>query len=225
MHNKKIYWIILTILALILLFFAVKYSLDSQKSNLSNNNQNYLQISSDEPIKGNLQAPTTIIIYSDPSCPFCAAATGQNEQVISLLKSKMPDWQAPLPNIIKNYVDNGKVKLVFRYSPGHGTGEEAMKILFCANEQNKFWELHDAVFAHQEIVDNPEQVKLLAQNLNLDMTKLNNCYSSNKYASKLKQDTASAQALGVKGTPAFLINGQLISGAQPYQAFEKILNQ
>ncbi|MBI2662820.1 thioredoxin domain-containing protein [Candidatus Woesearchaeota archaeon] len=222
--QKKIYWTILSILAIILLFFAVKYSLDSQKSN-ARSNQDYLQISPDEPVKGDSNASTTIIIYSDPSCPFCAAAAGQNQQVISYLKSKMPDWEAPVPNIIKNYVDTGKVRLVFRYSPGHGTGEEAMKILFCANEQGKFWELHDVIFAHQEIVADIVQVKLLAQNINVDMTKLNICHSSNKYAAKLKQDTASAQALDVKGTPSFLINGQLISGAQPYQVFEKILNQ
>jgi len=224
MPNKKTYWIILSIIIIIILFFAVKYSLDSQKSNVRSN-QDYLKISSDEPLKGSPNASTTLIIYSDPSCPFCAATAGQNQPVISLLKSKMPDWQVPLPNIIKNYVDTGKVKLVFRYFPGHGTGEEAMKILFCANEQGKFWELHDAVFAHQEIVADIAQVKLLAQNINIDMTKLDACYSSNKYASKLKQDSTSGQALGVKGTPAFFINGQLISGAQPYQVFEKILNQ
>ena len=85
-----------------------------------------MALAADDIVKGSANAPITIIEYSDPSCPFCAAAAGKNQQVIDYLKSRDPSWEAPVPKIIKNYVDTGKVKLVFRYFPGHGKGAEAM---------------------------------------------------------------------------------------------------
>src|SRR3989344_3096917 len=76
---------------------------------------------------GKANAPVTIFLYSDPSCPFCAAADGGNQEVIEYLKSNSPSWTAPIPGIIENYVNAGKARLIYRYFPGHGTGEEAMK--------------------------------------------------------------------------------------------------
>lgn len=108
-------------------------------------------LAADDPVKGDKNAPVTIIVFSDPSCPFCAAAAGAPEMV-SYMQSRSPSWQPPVPGIMKEYVDTGKVKIAFKYFPGHGLGKTAMKVLWCANEQGKFWELHDLVFANQEAI-------------------------------------------------------------------------
>ncbi len=108
-------------------------------------------LAADDPVKGNKDAGVTIIVFSDPSCPFCAAAAGAPEMV-SYMQSRSPSWQPPVPGIMEEYVDTGKVKIVFKYFPGHGSGKTAMKALWCANEQGKFWELHDLVFANQAAI-------------------------------------------------------------------------
>jgi len=184
-----------------------------------------MALAADDIVKGSANAPITIIEYSDPSCPFCAAAAGKNQQVIDYLKSRDPSWEAPVPKIIKNYVDTGKVKLVFRYFPGHGKGAEAMKIMFCANEQGKFWEIHDVMFDNQAKMEAGDTagLKTLTVAAGLDSSKLDSCLSSKKYDSRLASDTAKGQASGVSGTPAFAVNGLMVSGAQPYSAFQQVL--
>ncbi len=104
-----------------------------------------------DPIKGDKNAKVNIVVFSDPSCPFCAAAAGA-PTMVKYMQSRSPSWQPPVPGIMKEYVDTGKVKIAFKYFPGHGLGKTAMKALWCANEQGKFWELHDLVFANQEAI-------------------------------------------------------------------------
>jgi len=186
-----------------------------------------MALAADDIVKGSANAPITIIEYSDPSCPFCAAAAGKNQQVIDYLKSRDPSWEAPVPKIIKNYVDTGKVKLVFRYFPGHGKGAEAMKIMFCANEQGKFWEIHDVMFDNQakmEAGDTAGLKKLAADN-GVDSGKLEACLAANKYDAKLAKDTQLGQAAGVGGTPSFAINGQLVEGAVSFGTIQVIIEK
>lgn len=182
-----------------------------------------IDLAADDVIKGNAKAPVTMIIYSDPSCPFCGAAAGGNQQVIDYLKQRDPSWVAPLPPIMDTYVKSGQVKVVFRYFPGHGTGETAMKILLCANEQGKFWELHDKVFQNQDVAADEAKVKDLARSVGADVDKINSCLTSKKYDQKIAKDTASGRAIGVQGTPDFFINGKEVGGAQSYSAFQSII--
>jgi len=84
------------------------------------------EIKEDAPVKGPNSAPVVIIEFTDPSCPYCTRA------------------YLTLKKLFSEYGD--KIQLVFYYFPGHGTGEEATKAMFCAGEQNKFWQFYDQVF-------------------------------------------------------------------------------
>ncbi len=100
---------------------------------------------------GDPEAPVKIVEFSEFLCPFCAASAGfRAEDVQASLKSRDPNWEAALPAIKRDYIDTGKVFLAFRHFAVHG--EEAVYLSgasLCANEQGKFWELHDALFANQ----------------------------------------------------------------------------
>jgi len=187
-------------------------------------NSDAFVVAKDDVVLGEAKAPVTIFIYSDPSCPYCAAADGGNKEVMDYLKSGMPTWTPPIPGIIENYVNSGKVRLVYRYYPGHGSGEEAMKILYCANEQGKFWELHKAIADKQSVVADAAKVKELASGVGADVAKINSCLDSKKYDAKIQSDVSIGTKSGVNGTPAFFVNKVLVSGAQPFSEFKKVID-
>ena len=92
----------------------------------------------------------------------------------------------------------------------------------CAHEQGKFWEYHDNLFKNQEALE-ADNLKKYAADLKLDTKKFNDCFDSKKYQSAIQQDMTEGNADGVSGTPAFFVNGRLLSGAQPFSAFEPLL--
>jgi len=178
----------------------------------------------DSPLLGNEDAPVTIIIFSDFSCQFCAAASGANEEIVNSMKSRSSGWEPIMPNVIKDYVDTGKVKMAFKYFPGHGAGQQAMLTGLCLNEQGLFWEFHDKAFADYEFTNDLGKMKALAGELGADMDALDRCLASNKYNSKLNSDTQEGKEAGVQGTPAFFVNGKLVSGAVPYSDIKKVID-
>jgi len=182
------------------------------------------EVKKDDVVLGDAKAPVTIFLYSDPSCPFCAAADGGNKEVMDYLKGLVPDWTPPIPGIIDNYVKTGKARLIYRYYPGHGTGEEAMKILYCANEQGKFWELHKSIAENQSVVSDAAEVKKLAAGVGLDAAKINSCLESGKYNAKLAADTELGTQAGVNGTPGFFINKMSKAGAQSFSDFKIVID-
>lgn len=97
----------------------------------------------------------------------------------------------------------------------------------CAAEQGKFWEYHDKLFAshsgENQGAFSKDNLKRFAADLRLDTTKFNACLDSGKFASLVENETTSAQSLGVQSTPSFLINGQPLAGAQPFETFQKII--
>lgn len=160
----------------------------------------------DAPSKGPANAPVTIIEFSDFQCPFCSRGKATMDQVVS------------------TYGD--KVRLVFRNFPlsFHQNAEKAAEAAQCANEQGKFWEYHDILFANQGALA-VENLKQYAVDLKLDTAKFNSCLDSGKYAAKIQTDISDGQAAGVRGTPAFYINGRSISGAQPFENFQKVIEE
>ncbi len=161
----------------------------------------------DDPVKGSEDAPVTIIEFSDFECPFCARFYSQT-----------------LSQIEKNYIDTGKVKLVYRDFPlsFHQEAQPAAEASECADEQGKFWEMHDKIFENQQLISD-SSYKQWATEMGLDTEQFNECLDSGKYASEVQKDFADGQAYGVSGTPAFFINGTKLIGAQPYSKFEEVI--
>lgn len=164
------------------------------------------------PTRGAKNAKVTIVEYSDFQCPYCARA----HQVIA-------------DQVMKEY--DGKVKLVYKNFPlgFHKWAEPAGIAGECAylQDPDAFWKLYDGFFAQQQQIT-PENVKEKATELlkgtKVDMTKWNDCYDNKKTLDLVKADMAEGQTVGVTGTPAFLINGRKISGAQPFQNFKAVID-
>src|SRR6185295_8431898 len=119
----------------------------------------------------------------------------------------------------------GKVRLVFRHFPleFHAQAPKAAEAAACANEQGKFWEYHDVLFKNQQKLQ-PEDLKAHASGMGLDATKFAECLDSGRMAAQVKTDTEAGRKAGVNGTPAFFINGNVLSGAQPLDAFKQVID-
>jgi protein-disulfide isomerase len=178
---------------------------------------------------GNKDAKVKIVVFSDFECPYCAAIEGDNTQVIDSLKTNITGWQPAMPNIVKDYVDAGKAVLYFRDFTAHQDSKVMHNGARCANEQDKFWEFHDALFKLQDEggvgTDAAAKMNELAANLGLDTEKFSACLQANKYQKQIDADMAAAQEFGVQGTPQTFINDKYISGADGYAAFKKIIEE
>ena len=163
----------------------------------------------DDAIKGQANAPITILEFSDYQCPFSARFYSQ-----------------VLPELEKNYIKSGKAKFVYRDYPlpFHQNAQKAAEASECAGEQGKFWEYHDTLFENQKDLDTTS-LKKYAKNLKLDAAKFDTCLDSGKMAPEVKKDTEDAAKYGVSGTPCFFVNGWRVSGAQPYNSFEEIIEK
>ena len=158
---------------------------------------------------GDPNAPVKIIEYSDFQCPYCAQFVKNTEQ-----------------QIIDAYIATGKVYFEY-HSFSDFIGPEsarAAEAAYCAGDQNKFWEMHDIIFANQTGENagafTDKRLKAFAAKIGLDTAKFNDCFTSGKYADQVKQDGVAATQAGVKATPSFVVNGKLIEGAQPFSVFQ-----
>ena len=157
------------------------------------------------PSKGAATAKVTIVEFSDFQCPFCSKA------------------EPSVDEVMKNYSD--KVKVVFRHFPldFHDKAFKASEAAACADAQGKFWEFHKTLFANQGALA-IEDLKTHAKTLGLDTAKFNACLDGGKMKATVDADMAAAKAVGVNGTPAFFINGVMLSGAQPFEKFKEIID-
>lgn len=158
---------------------------------------------------GDPNAPVKIIEYSDFQCPYCAQFVSKTEQ-----------------QIIDAYVATGKVYFEY-HSFGEFIGSEsgrAAEAAYCAGDQDKFWEMHDIIFANQNGENvgafTDKRLTAFASKIGLDTAKFSDCFTSGKYAAQVKQDGVDATQAGVKATPSFVVNGKLVEGAQPFSAFQ-----
>lgn len=160
-----------------------------------------IEISDTDHVRGNKNAPITIVEYSDFQCPYC---------------SKFHDT---LNQVMKNY--EGKVSWVYRHFPldFHPYAAQAAEASECAADQNKFWEYNDALFKDQADIDEEIFAKL-ARDLGLNVGKFNECMTSGKYADKVESDYQSGIDIEVAGTPGAFINGKRLKGAVPYAELE-----
>jgi protein-disulfide isomerase len=181
-----------------------------------------LKISEDnDPVIGDIDAPITIIEFSDFQCPFCARFHIQT-----------------LPTIMDEYINEGTVKIVFRDFPIqsiHPNALPASVAAECANEQGKFKEMHDILFEKQNEWNNQEMNKTMllfnqyASEMQLEQEKFDSCLRNGKYIEEIKKDLDDGRAYGVSGTPGFFIgNDQIgfieLKGAQPFESFKKVID-
>ena len=157
------------------------------------------------PARGSASAPIKIVEFSDYECPFCKRAEPTVEKVMEV------------------YGD--KIRLVFRDYPlpFHANAKPAAMAAACAEAQGKFWEYHDKLFTSAKL--DADTLRALAGELSLDQAKFDTCLAEEKYASVVEKDMEDASAVGVRGTPAFFINGRMISGAQPFEKFKEIIDE
>jgi protein-disulfide isomerase len=161
---------------------------------------------------GSVQAPVTMIEFSDYRCPFCAKFTTDIESAIK-----------------EKYIDTGKVRLVYRDFAILGSESvRAAEAAECAGDQGKYAEYHDALFAahtggHPDFP--PQQLSGFAKALGLHVPLFESCVSENKNAAEVEKDLKDGQAAGVTGTPTFFINGKKIVGALPLSTFESAIEE
>lgn len=157
------------------------------------------------PTKGPANAPVTIVEWSDFQCPFCS-------RVVPTMKE-----------VEKKYGD--KVRIAFRQYPlpMHPQAQKAAEASLCANDQGKFWEMHDAMFEKQGELA-VDQLKQRATELALNADQFNQCLDSGKYAAQVKADMDAGSAAGVSGTPAIFVNGRALPGAVPFDQIAVVID-
>jgi protein-disulfide isomerase len=161
----------------------------------------------DDPALGPSNARVTIIEFSDFQCPYCAQFHAQT-----------------LPTILQEYGD--RIRFVYRDFPLatlHPFAEKAAEAGECAHEQGAFWPYHDLLFNNQRALDRAS-LGTYATMSGLKMDAFNGCLDSAKYADEVAADEQAGVAAGVTGTPAFLVNGRLMVGAQPFAVFKAAID-
>jgi protein-disulfide isomerase len=155
----------------------------------------------DSPTIGPKNAPITLVEFADFQCPFCYSA----EPTVKAIMAKYKD----------------KIKLVFKNYPLislHPQAVNASMAAECAQEQGKFWEMHDILFEnHAKLADNV--YSNFAKTVGLNIKNFDTCYTNPATKEKVMQQEAYGQSLGINATPAFYINGILLMGAQPESEF------
>ncbi len=156
---------------------------------------------SGHPQRGSDNAAVTIVEFGDFQCPYCRRAEGTLREV-------------------RGHYGN-KVRLVYMDFPlsFHPNAMDAAMAARCAGEQGKFWQYHDALFANQTALSAAD-LKAEAERLRLNSEKFDACFDQRKYESDILADKAEGKRAGADGTPYFLINGDPLSGAAPFSAFE-----
>jgi protein-disulfide isomerase len=178
-----------------------------------------MTLGSRDAILGNASAPVTLIEYGDYQCPYCTEFFSQTE-----------------PEIIQNYVNTGKVRMVFRDFAFLGPeSTAAANAAQCAEDQNKLWAYHDALYTAKVgdeakggneddgFYTNAEFLKL-AQQVGLAIPTFTSCITNSTDANIVAQEKAGGGVAGIISTPSFLINGQSFVGAQPYSVFQQALD-
>jgi protein-disulfide isomerase len=166
-----------------------------------------IQMAAVGPARGPADAPVTIVEFSDFQCPFC-------QKVLPTLAE-----------IHERYPE--EVRLVFRHLPLeniHSRARPAAIAAVCLEEQGRFWEFHDAIFADpRQLADS--DLRQLAEEIGADPDAYDVCIASDAAAERVDADVAAARGAGISGTPAFFINGVQLSGAQPMSAFERVIER
>ena len=171
------------------------------------------------PVLGAEDAIVTLVEFSDYDCPFCRR---HKDQV--------------MPDLIRNFVDTGKLKYVMREFPlaMHPNAKGAAQAALCAGDQDQYWQMHDMLFANQRNLT-VENLKAFAVELGLHSTVFDTCLDDGKYAKQVSDDLTAGSRMGITGTPAFVVGltdpkdpnkakvTEFISGAQSLEKFSQVI--
>jgi protein-disulfide isomerase len=161
---------------------------------------------------GDADAPVTIIEFTDFQCPFCSR-----------------HYQETYPQIFESYVNEGLVQYVYKDFPLNNIHPQAFlaaQAARCAGDQDAFLDMHDLLFERQGEWGGGKPSQIFAgysEDLGLNVDQFGDCLDSGKYSDAVNADLQQGIELGVTGTPAFFINGYLLSGAQPFALFEQAI--
>jgi len=173
----------------------------------------------DNPMKGSPEASLTLVEFTDYQCPYCGRYT-----------------QTTYPQIVSEYVDTGKLRYALLDLPLESIHPQAFKAAeasHCAAEQDRFWEMHDRLFANQRTL---EPWSAHAEALELDTAAFEECMSAERHAAAVRHDMSQAQKAGATGTPSFVLAETdpddpkkvtgiaFIRGAQPFDAFKAAID-
>ena len=160
------------------------------------------------PFAGDKDAKVVIVEFSDFQCPFCA----KGAELLKKIKAKY----------------GKKVKVAFKNFPlpFHNHAETAAVASLCANAQGseQFWKMHDEMFTKQESLD-LEGLKKIGKSIGLKTDEFETCLIERKFLDQVKADIEDGRKVGVKSTPTFFVNGQLVSGAQELEVFADIIDE
>jgi protein-disulfide isomerase len=162
------------------------------------------------PILGSASAPVTIIEFSDFQCSYCKRF-----------------WADTLPKLKEAYVDQGKVRFLYRHFAILGKhSEQAAQAAECAAEQGKFWEYHDQLFKNQGgLAFTEAKLRQYAREIGLNSGGFDSCLAAGKHKEKVERETTAAAYLGGRGTPFFVVNQRHLVGAQPFDVFRKVIDE
>ena len=157
------------------------------------------------PAQGANKPVVTIVEFSDFECPYCNAV------------------QRTLKQVLETY--GGEVRLVFKHLPleGHRNSLPAARAAYCAAEQDRFWQFHDALFGAKEL--SPAVFTQIANDLGLGLPKFQECLNSEQSRAAIVKDLETARMFRIESTPSFIVNGKLIQGALSFADFQKIIQQ
>jgi protein-disulfide isomerase len=160
----------------------------------------------DAPVMGPADAPVTIVEFTDYQCPYCQAAQQYVDRVMATYK--------------------GKVRLVYQEFPldFHAQAKPAGRAARCAGEQGKFWEMHTGLLRTPGTFDDAD-LQSRAAGLGIDPKAFSACTASNKYDAVIQKAIDNGRSVGVSGTPTFFLNGRSFSGAQPFETFERLIEE
>lgn len=165
-----------------------------------------VEIHPGDPTLGPHDVPVILVEFSDFECPFCAQASATVKRL-----------QAEYAN---------RVRFVFKHLPLpiHPRAQLAHEAAVEANEQGKFWEMKDFLFLNNRALSRAD-LERYAADLRLDSDRFRQALDDGRHRAKIEEDVRQAQALGISGTPAFLVNGRLVSGAVPYEQLKQVLDE
>ena len=175
-------------------------------------------LSNGSPILGDPNAPITLVEFGDYQCHYCNVF-----------------FQSIEKDIVKNYVDTGKVKIIFKdYNIIGEDSVIASQGAHCANDQGLFWEYHDILYSNWTGENNgwasSENLAIFAQQIGLNMNKWSECMKKGSHSQIILKSNDDARTLELTGTPAFFIinsEGEVskLFGAQPFEVFKRIFDE